>query len=109
MLSSKFLNSEEMQKLDIKHGLEGCGAIMFIFEYLVDRTNGLGSYISVPSLARSMGKNKKFLLDIINNYGLFCSPKDTIFFTVLICEPLSDCQNTLLKKRLKTMLKDGKT
>ena len=31
MLSSKFLNSEEMQKLDIKHGLEGCGAIMFIF------------------------------------------------------------------------------
>ncbi len=63
MLSSKFLNSEEMQKLDIKHGLEGCGAIMFIFEYLVDRTNGLGSYISVPSLARSMGKNKKFLLD----------------------------------------------
>ena len=80
MLSSKFLNCEEIQKLDIKHGLEGCGAIMFIFEYLVDRTNGLGSYISVPSLARSMGKNKKFLLDIINNYGLFCSPKDTDIF-----------------------------
>jgi hypothetical protein len=80
MLSSNFLNCEEMQKLDIKHGLEGRGAIMFIFEYLVDRTNGLGSYISVPSLARSMGKNKKFLLDIINNYGLFCSPKDTDIF-----------------------------
>ena len=80
MLSSNFLNSEEMQKLDINHRLEGRGAIMFIFEYLVDRRNGLGSYISVPSLARSMGKNKKFLLDIINNYGLFCSPKDTDIF-----------------------------
>ena len=53
MLSSKFLDSEEMQKLDIKHGLEGCGAIMFIFKYLVDRRNGLGSYISIPSLART--------------------------------------------------------
>ena len=80
MLSSNFLNSEEMQKLDINHRLEGRGAIMFIFEYLVDRRNGLGSYISVPSLARSMGKNKKFLLDIINNYGLFCSPKDNDIF-----------------------------
>ena len=80
MLSSNFLSSEEMQKLDINHRLEGRGAIMFIFEYLVDRTNGLGSYISVPSLARSMGKNKKFLLDIVNNYGLFCSPKDTDIF-----------------------------
>ena len=80
MLSSNFLNSEEMQKLDINHRLEGRGAIMFIFEYLVDRRNGLGSYISIPSLARSMGKNKKFLLDIINNYGLFCSPKDNDIF-----------------------------
>ncbi|BCS86699.1 hypothetical protein prwr041_25920 [Prevotella herbatica] len=80
MLSSNFLNSEEMQKLDINHRLEGRGAIMFIFEYLVDRRNGLGSYISIPSLARAMGKNKKFLLEIINNYGLFCSPKDTDIF-----------------------------
>ena len=80
MLSSDFLNCKEMQKLDIKPGLEGCGAIMFIFKYLVDRRNGLGSYISIPSLARSMGKNKKFLLDIVNNYGLFCSPKDTDIF-----------------------------
>jgi hypothetical protein len=80
ILSSNFLNSEEMQKLDINHRLEGRGAIMFIFEYLVDRKNGLGSYISVPSLARAMGKNKKFLLEIINNYGLFCSPKDTDIF-----------------------------
>ena len=80
MLSSDFLNCREMQKLDIKHGLKGRGAIMFIFEYLVDRRNGLGSYISIPSLARSMGKNKKFLLDIINNYGLFCSPKDNDIF-----------------------------
>ena len=80
ILSSNFLNSEEMQKLDINHRLEGRGAIMFIFEYLVDRRNGLGSYISIPSLARSMGKNKKFLLDIINNYGLFCSPKDNDIF-----------------------------
>ena len=80
MLSSNFLNSEEMQKLDINHRLEGRGAIMFIFEYLVDRRNGLGSYISIPSLARSMGKNKKFLLEIINNYGLFCSPKDNDIF-----------------------------
>ena len=80
ILSSNFLNSEEMQKLDINHRLEGRGAIMFIFEYLVDRKNGLGSYISIPSLARAMGKNKKFLLEIINNYGLFCSPKDTDIF-----------------------------
>ena len=80
MLSSDFLNSEEIQKLDINHRLEGRGAIMFIFEYLVDRRNGLGSYISIPSLARSMGKNKKFLLDIINNYGLFLSPKDSDIF-----------------------------
>ncbi len=69
-----------MQKLDINHRLEGRGAIMFIFEYLVDRRNGLGSHISIPSLARAMGKNKKFLLEIINNYGLFCSPKDTDIF-----------------------------
>ena len=80
ILSSNFLNSEEMQKLDINHRLEGRGAIMFIFEYLVDRRNGLGSYISIPSLARAMGKNKKFLLEIINNYGLFFSPKDTDIF-----------------------------
>jgi hypothetical protein len=80
MLSSDFLNSEEIQKLDINHRLEGRGAIMFIFEYLIDRRNGLGSYISIPSLARSMGKNKKFLLDIINNYGLFLSPKDSDIF-----------------------------
>ena len=46
MLSSNFLNSEEMQKLDINHRLEGRGAIMIIFEYLVDRRNGLGSYRS---------------------------------------------------------------
>ena len=89
MLSSNFLNSEEMQKLDINHRLEGRGAIMFIFEYLVDRRNGLGSYISIPSLARSMGKNKKFLLDIINNYGLFCSPKDNdIFYSPYLRTPL---------------------
>ena len=80
MLSSNFLNCKEMQKLDLEHRLEGRGAITFIFEYLVDCTNGLGSFISVPSLARSIGKNKKFLLDIINNYGLFCSPKDTDIF-----------------------------
>ena len=80
MLSSNFLNCKEMQKLDLEHRLEGRGAITFIFEYLVDCTNGLGSFISVPSLARSIGKNKKFLLDIINNYGLFCSPEDSDIF-----------------------------
>ncbi|WP_202900291.1 DUF7833 domain-containing protein, partial [Segatella paludivivens] len=80
MLSSDFLNCEEMQKLDLEHRLEGRGAITFIFEYLVDRVNGLGSFISIPSLARSIGKNKKFLLDIINNYGLFCSPEDSDIF-----------------------------
>ena len=80
MLSSDFLNCQEMQKLDLEHRLEGRGAITFIFEYLVDCTNGLGSFISVPSLARSIGKNKKFLLDIINNYGLFCSPEDSDIF-----------------------------
>ena len=80
MLSSDFLNCQEMQKLDLEHRLEGRGAITFIFEYLVDRTNGLGSFISIPSLARSIGKNKKFLLDIINNYGLFCSPEDSDIF-----------------------------
>jgi len=124
MLSSKFLNSEEMQKLDIKHGLEGRGAIMFIFEYLVDRRNGLGSYISVPSLARSMGKNKKFLLDIINNYGLFCSPKDTdIFYSPYLRttiglsehpseEEINDCAKgwkTLKKEGHKTMKKTQKS
>ena len=120
MLSSKFLDSEEMQKLDIKHGLEGCGAIMFIFKYLVDRRNGLGSYISIPSLARSMGKNKKFLLDIVNNYGLFCSPKDTdIFYSPYLRttiglsehpseEEINDCANgwkTLKKESHKTAKK----
>ena len=114
MLSSKFLNSEEMQKLDIKHGLEGCGAIMFIFEYLVDRTNGLGSYISVPSLARSMGKNKKFLLDIINNYGLFCSPKDTDIFyspylrtTIGLSEHPSEEEINDCAKGWKSLKKEG--
>ena len=34
MLSSDFLNCKETQKLDLKHGLKGRGAIMFIFEYL---------------------------------------------------------------------------
>ena len=68
MLSSNFLNCKEMQKLDLEHRLEGRGAITFIFEYLVDCVNGLGSFISIPSLARSIGKNNKFLLDIINNY-----------------------------------------
>ena len=80
MLSSNFLNCKEMQKLDLEHRLEGRGAITFIFEYLVDCVNGLGSFISIPSLARSIGKNKKFLLDIINNYGLFCSPEDSDIF-----------------------------
>ena len=80
MLSSKFLDSEEMQKLDIKHGLKGRGAIMFIFEYLSNCNNGLGTYASIPSLAKSIGIDNEFLLDIINNYGLFCSPKDTDIF-----------------------------
>ena len=80
ILSSNFLNSEEMQKLDTKHHLKGRGAIMFIFEYLATCNNGLGAYASIPSLAKSMGKNKHFLLDIINNYGLFCSPKGSDIF-----------------------------
>ena len=80
MLSSDFLHCREMQKLDIKHGLKGRGAIMFIFEYLSNCNNGLGTYASIPSLAKSIGIDNEFLLDIVNNYGLFCSPKDTDIF-----------------------------
>ena len=80
MLSSDFLNCKEMQKLDLKHGLKGRGAIMFIFEYLSNCNNGLGTYASIPSLAKSIGIDNEFLLDVINNYGLFCNPEDSDIF-----------------------------
>ena len=120
MLSSDFLNCEEMQKLDIKHGLKGRGAIMFIFEYLSNCNNGLGTYASIPSLAKSIGIDNEFLLDVINNYGLFCSPKDTdIFYSPYLRttiglsehpseEEINDCANgwkTLKKESHKTAKK----